>query len=165
MKKTVVSSLTIGILLSGLYASGNHESGHESNNHMGDHMHNGKMMNHMNPDGMTSDKMKNMKAMHQTMMIDGYHVTISSKKPLTDGKNNISVMLKHGDKAVKNANISMKFSMPSMPGMEFTEHAGMHDNMYKTMVDFSMGGEWAYEMMIKTHDGKIHKSSGMVNVK
>lgn len=117
--------------------------------------HNGKM-------NMSKD---HMKPYHNNMMTDGYKVNLSSKKVLTDGKNHMSIMLHKNGKSVKNADVSIKFSMPSMLGMEFTEKAEAHGNMYNTMINFSMGGEWAYELMFKTSDGSMHKTKGSVNLK
>lgn len=182
MKK--ISTIVLGLSLmasSALYASGSGNHGHEdktkTNNHKGDHMHEGKMQNHMNENGMTDAQMNNMnhgntsmsndsmKPYHHNMMIKGYNVTVSSKKPLTDGKNHMSIKLVKEGKAVKNAEVNIKFSMPAMPGMEFTEQANGHGNMYNAMVDFSMGGEWMYELMFKTSDGAMHKTKGSVNLK
>jgi len=171
MKK--VSTVVIGLSLltmSALYASGDHT---------GDHMHEGEMQNHMNKDGMTTNQMKsmdhgkisknmmhdNMKPYNHSMTTNGYKVTISSNKPLTDGKNHMSIMLMKDGKAVHNAKVHMNFSMPSMPGMEFSEEAKGHGNMYDAMINFSMGGEWAYELMFKASDGSMHKTKGSVNLK
>ena len=187
MKK--MSTIIVGLSLfasSALFASGSGSHGHNdeaktTNNHMGDHMHEGKMQNHMNENGMTDAKMKkNMKNMdhgksgmsndgmkpyHHNMMTNGYKVTLSSKKPLTDGKNHMTIMLMKNGKAIKNADVSIKFDMPSMPGMDFTQHAKGHGKMYNTMINFSMGGEWTYELMFKTSDGAMHKTKGSVNLK
>jgi len=154
-----------------LYASGDHT---------GDHMHEGEMKNHANQNGMTNVQMKsmdhkkmvkdmnhgeNMQAYHNTMMVDGYHATLSSKKALKDGNNHMSIMLVKDGKSVEKADVNIKFSMPSMPGMEFTEHAKMNGNEYKTTVDFSMMGEWSYDLMFKTRDGHMHTTKGSVNLK
>ncbi len=169
MKKFTTVVLGLSLFASAaLYASGGHgQKVQETNNHMGDHMMtNGKMGNHMNKNGMTNDQMqKNMKSYHHKMMTNGYEVTFNSSKPLTDGKNHMTVMLKKNGKAVKNAKVNIKFSMPSMPGMEFTENAMSHGNMYKSKVNFSMGGMWAYDLMFKTSDGSMHKTKGSVNIK
>lgn len=136
-------------------------------------MDHGKMMANMDHDkmmknmdhgkmGMSSDSMK---PYHHNMMTNGYKVTLSSKKALTDGKNHMTIMLMKNGKAVKNADVSIKFDMPSMPGMDFTQQAKGHGKMYTTVIDFSMGGEWAYELMFKTSDGAMHKTKGSVNLK
>jgi hypothetical protein len=164
--KTIVMGLSL-IASSALFA--------DSNNHMGDHMHNGVMTNHNNPNGMTNAQMNkmsqgNMSAndmakYHNQMMVNGYNVTLKSEKPLTDGKNHMSIELMKNGHMIDNADMNIKFSMPTMPGMEFTEHAKYHGNMYKMMPNFSMGGEWAYELMFKTSDGHIHTTKGSVNIK
>lgn len=183
MKK--ISTIIVGLSLlvnSALYAG--------NNDHTGNHMHEGEMQNHMNEKNMKDmdhskmvasmdhgKMMKNMghgksgmsndsmKPYHHNMMTNGYKVTLSSKKPLTDGKNHMSIMLMKNGKAVKNADVSIKFDMPSMPGMDFTQQAKGHGKMYNTMINFSMGGEWAYELMFKTSDGTMHKTKGSVNLK
>lgn len=158
MKKIIVTLCGASLLAGALYANGDH---------MGDHMHNGVMTNHSNPNGMTNAQMNqsNMNAYHHDMMVNGYNVTLKSEKPLKDGKNPMSIVLMRNGHAINNADVSIKFSMPSMPGMEFNEHAKYHENMYKTMINFSMGGEWAYELMFKTSDGSMHKTKGSVNIK
>lgn len=162
--KNIVMGLSL-IAGSALLANGDH---------MGDHMHNGVMTNHSNPNGMTNaqmaemshgNKSTSMTKYHNEMMVNGYNVTLKSDKPLTDGKNPMSIMLMRNGHAVNNADVNIKFSMPSMPGMEFNRHAKYHDNMYKTMINFSMGGEWAYELMFKTSDGHMHTTKGSVNIK
>jgi len=172
-----ISTVVIGLSLlasSALYASGDH---------MGDHMHEGKKQNHANPNGMTNKQMnKNMKQMdhgkmnmnqnssntkpyHNSMMVNGFKAMISSQKPLMDGKNNLTIVLMKNGKPVKNADVKISFSMPAMPGMEFTEEAMRMGNKYSANIDFSMMGEWAYELMFKTSDGSMHKTKGSVNLK
>lgn len=170
----IVMGLSL-VASSALYASGDHT---------GDHMHEGKMTNHMNPDGATNTKMKqmdhskmnmdhkksrmsnsSMKPYHHTMSVDGYKTMISSIKPLKDGKNDMTITILKDKKPIKNANVNIKFLMPSMPGMEFTKSAELKGNKYNTNINFSMGGEWAYELMFKTGDGSMHTTKGSVNIK
>ena len=162
---TVVLGLSL-IASSALFAEGNH---------MGDHMHEGKMANHekeatqmmasmdMSKKNTNRSSMKK-NAYNNQMMVNGYHITLSSMKPLTDGKNDMSIALKKDGKVIKNADIKIKFSMPMMPGMEFTEQAKLSGDKYNSNIDFSMEGEWAYELDFKTSDGKIHKAKGSVNL-
>ena len=158
MKAVQKVLLGLGLSLfvsSGLYAS---------EDHTGDHMHEGKMTNHMNMDGMTTKQMQDteMNSYHHNMMINGYSITLSSEKPLTDGKNHMFIKLMQNKKEIKNADISMNLSMPSMPGMEFTEQVKENGNID---INFSMAGEWAYELIFKTSDGVINKVNGSVNIK
>lgn len=122
------------------------------------------MKNHMNMDGMSTKQMQDteMNSYHHNMMINGYSITLSSKKPLTDGRNQMSIKLMQNKKEIKNADISINFSMPSMPGMEFTEHAKENGDID---INFSMAGEWAYELIFKTSDGITNKLQGSVNIK
>ena len=175
-----LSTLVFGVSLltsSVLYAAGDHK---------GDHMHEGKMQNHSNENGKTTSEMQNnmkqmnhgnmnmptkdkahgdMKPYHHSMMTDGYKTMLSSVKPLKDGKNNMTIVIMKNGHAVKNADVNIKFSMPSMPGMDFTEAAKGQGNKYNTNINFSMGGHWAYELMFKTSDGHMHKTKGSVNIK
>ncbi|KAB7884288.1 FixH family protein [Poseidonibacter ostreae] len=160
--------VVIGLSLvasSSLYASGDHT---------GDHMHEGKMTNHMKDmDHETMNinhKKSNMSnsslnLYHHTIVVDGYQTTISSIKPLKDGKNDMTISILKNKKDIKNAIVNIKFSMPSMPGMEFTENAGIKGNKYNTNINFSMHGEWAYELIFKTSDGLIHKTKNSVHIK
>jgi hypothetical protein len=143
-----------------------------SGEHTGNHMHEGKMQNHMNEAGMNDHEMKkmmkhdsSMKAYHNVMHTNGYAVMLNSKKPLTDGKHMMYVNLSKNGQKVKDAKVSLNFSMPSMPGMSFTRKATLHDDMYMSKINFSMGGEWAYKVMFKTTDGKKYETKGMVNLK
>jgi len=160
MKK--ISTIVIGLSLivsSALYA--------DNNDHTGDHMHQGKMANHANANGMTNSSMSNsnMGAYHNQMMINGYKVILSSKKPLKDGKNHMFVTLEKDGKSIKNAkDVKIKFDMPMMPGMDFTENATLSGNGYNCNVDFSMQGEWSYELNFTTSDGKMHQTKGSVNL-
>ena len=57
MKKMLTITLGLSfVIISNLYASGNHQ---------GDHMHEGIMMNHSNPNGMTNEQMSNNVNNHQ----------------------------------------------------------------------------------------------------
>ena len=174
MKKITTTILGLSLMAStALFAHGDKKV----NDHTGDHMHEGKLTNHSNTNGMPDSHMKNMnhgssnmssnnmQAYHNQMMTDNYMVTLSSKKPLKDGNNHMSIMLEQNGKPVKNADVNIKFSMPSMPGMDFTQHAKIHGNMYNTKINFSMMGEWAYELMFKTSDGHMHTTKGSVNLK
>ena len=161
MKKITTAILGLSLMASSsLFAHG--DMAKTKNDHMGNHMHEGKMQNHMNENGMPDAQMK---AYHNKMMAGNYMVTLSSMKPLTDGKNHMSIMLEQNGKPVKNADVTIKFDMPIMPGMDFTEQAKMHGNSYATNIDFSMMGEWTYELMFKTSDGSMHKTKGSVNIK
>lgn len=147
MKK--ISTIVLGISLlasSAVYAA---------NNGM-----NESQMKNMTHGTMSS---KSMGAYHNQMMVEGYHVTFSSMKPLVDGKNHMSVKLEKDGKVVKDADVKIKFSMPIMPGMEFSENAKADGDNYNCMVEFSMQGEWAYELEFKTRDGKMHMAKGSVN--
>lgn len=174
-----ILKIVVGLSLSAssvLYASADHT---------GDHMHEGKMTNHMNPDGATNTKMKQMnhskmnmkhkkfnisnnsiKPYHHTILVDGYKIMISSVKPLKSGKNDITITILKDKKNIKNVkNVNINFSMPLMSGMEFRKNAELKGTKYNTNINFSMSGEWAYELIFKTSDGSTHKVNNSVYVK
>lgn len=96
----------------------------------------------------------------------GYEVEISSDKTLIEGDNDIVIKLMKDGKPVTDAKVRAKFFMPEMPGMPYMEYIGngkKHGEMYKTMVNFSMGGTWQYHIQFK-HAGKKYRYRGSVNL-
>ncbi|NQY21743.1 MAG: FixH family protein [Campylobacteraceae bacterium] len=138
-----------------------------SNGHMGNHMHEGKMTNHMSvmKDMDHSEMMKDMKIYHHIMKSSSYMVTLDSIKPLKDGKNNMSLMFSKNSKFTKVKDLSVKFFMPSMPGMDFVLKPKQMGKIHNMIVNFSMMGQWDYEIMFKSFDGKKHITKGSVNLK
>ncbi len=174
MKK--ISTAIIGLSLiasSALFAEGDHK---------GDHMHEGKMQNHVNANKMNNMNHGNMKTMdhskmnmpnksmgayHNQMMTNGYHVSLSSKKPLVPGNNHMSIQLMKEGKIVTNAKVKIKFFMPEMPGMPYMEYKAkgkQNGNKYNCDVNIGMSGTWQYQLKFKTSDGVIHKTRGSVNL-
>lgn len=139
----------------------------ESNDHMGNHMHEGKITNHMvmMKDMEHSKMMKDMKIYHHIMKSSSYIVNLESIKPLKDGKNNMSLIFSKNSEVVKIKDLSIKFFMPSMPGMDFVLKPKEIEKIYNMMVNFSMMGQWDYEIMFKSFDGKKHITKGSVNLK
>lgn len=176
-KLVFASKIILGLGLfagSALFAAGN--------SHTGDHMHMGKMANHSNADQMTDKmmgemhNMKNMKhsnhkmssmntkAYYNKMQINGYDIVLTSKKALKDGKNDMMVHIMKNGVTVDASSVKVKFGMPAMPGMEFTKNTMKMGSSYMTNVNFSMGGEWSYEIMLNTSDGKMHTVKGSVKL-
>lgn len=177
MKKISTIVLGLSLLASSALSASTLET-KTLTNHSGDHMHEGMMKNHMNANEMTSTQMKHNQMRKETstsnnkmnpytnnMSVDGYKVTLSSMKSLSDGKNMMAIMLMKNGKAIQTAEVNITFFMPAMPGMEFTENAKNDGNAYISMVNFSMGGEWGYELKFKTSDSSTHTTKGRVNIK
>lgn len=98
---------------------------------------------------------------------NGYDVTLSSEKSLVVGNNDIFIALAKDGAAVTDAKVKIKFYMPEMPGMPYMEYVGkgkLVNDKFKTLINFSMGGTWQYQLKFKTQDGKIHKVRGSVNL-
>ena len=97
-------------------------------------------------------------------MQDGYKVILSSKKPLKNGKNTLSIIISKNNTLIKNADVNIIFALPSMPNMEFSEHAIEKNKKYKFSANFKEAGEWEYELMFKTDYGTIYSQEGKVTI-
>jgi len=95
-------------------------------------------------------------------MKDGYRAILSSEKPLKKGKNSLNIVIFKNDTFVKNADVNIIFALPTMPNMEFSEHAAQNNNKYKLNANFKATGEWEYELMFKTSLGAIYSQEGRV---
>lgn len=152
-----IKMITLGLSLlasSAVFADSNHMDMKNMNMH--------GMNKSMDMKNMPSDSMK---PYHHTLMSNGYKVMFSSKKPLMDDENHMKVTIMKDGKAVKDADVNIMFSMPSMPGMEFMTHANQSNSGYDANVEFSMMGHWAYEIMFKTSEGGTQKVNGSINLK
>jgi hypothetical protein len=99
--------------------------------------------------------------------VDGYSVKLTSKKPLVVGNNDIEIQLLKDGEVDKEAKVKIKFFMPEMPGMpymEYKEKLKLEGDVYKGVVNFSMGGTWQYHLKFKKADGSIHKIRGSINL-
>ena len=73
----------------------------------------------------------------------------------------------HNLTLINNAKVKIKFFMPEMPGMPYMEQIGkakLIDGVYKTFINFPMGGTWQYHLKFKTQDGKIHTIRSSINL-
>jgi hypothetical protein len=72
-------------------------------------------------------------------------VKIDRNPPIT-GENNLSVAIKDKSGAdVKDAKVTVEYSMPAMPGMpamKYTADAGSKSSEYQAKLNFSMSGAW-----------------------
>jgi len=96
----------------------------------------------------------------------GIEVEIKSEKTLVEGNNNIQIKLSREGKAITNAKVRAKFFMPEMPGMPYMDYIGnatLDGDTYKTMINFSMGGTWQYQVQFKLN-GKKYTYRGSVNL-
>jgi hypothetical protein len=96
----------------------------------------------------------------------GIEVEITSQKTLVEGSNDIEIKLSRDGKPITDAKVRAKFFMPEMPGMPYMEYIGnatLDGEVYKTMINFSMGGTWQYHVQFKL-DGKKYRYRGSVNL-
>jgi hypothetical protein len=89
-----------------------------------------------------------------------YTVTVKiDRNPPVTGENNVSVAIKDkGGAAVKDAKVSMEYSMPAMPGMpamKYAADAGSKGGEYQAKVNFSMSGAWDVAIRISRGDKKV----------
>ncbi len=72
-------------------------------------------------------------------------VTIDKNPPVT-GKNNVDIRVKDKmGKAVTDAKVVVEYSMPAMPGMpaaSYKANAALSGDMYRAVIEPSMGGSW-----------------------
>jgi len=97
-------------------------------------------------------------------MQDGYKAILSSEKPLKTGKNTLNIIIFKNNAFVKNADVNIIFALPTMPNMEFSEHATQNKDKYDLNANFKVPGEWEYELMFKTTLGVIYSQEGRVTI-
>ena len=98
---------------------------------------------------------------------DGYAIRLYTQNTPIVGNNDFFVTLQQNGKDVEGAKVKIKFFMPEMPGMPYMEYedkAKKVGNVYKMVINFSMGGTWQYHLKFKTSDGAIHTVRGSVNL-
>ena len=66
--------------------------------------------------------------------------------------------------ALCKAGIIKIFALPTMPNMEFSEHAIENNDKYNFNANFKVAGEWEYELMFKTSYGTIYSQEGRVTI-
>ena len=59
---------------------------------------------------------------------NGYNAVLTSNQPLIKGKNNLDIVILKNNRFVKNADVNVVFSLPTMPNLEFSSHAKEKDN-------------------------------------
>lgn len=101
---------------------------------------------------------------HHLQITNEYHAILTSDKTLTTGKNNLFIEIIKNDNFVKNADVNIIFHLPSMPNIEFSEHAKEENKKYYFNANFKVKGKWKYELMFKTHYGTIYSKEGQVSI-
>ena len=112
---------------------------------------------------MTHNKENNNPYQHLKMK-NGYQAILSSDKPLTNGKNNIKIVILKNNTFVQNADVNIIFALPTINNMEFSGHALEKNDRYSLNVNFKQKGEWEYELMFKTNYGAIYSKEGRVTI-
>ena len=109
--------------------------------------------------------MKEHTTPYQHLQINNeYHAILSSKKILTIGKNNLDIKILKNNNFVKNADVNIIFTSPTMLNIEFAEHAKETQEKYNLNATFKVKGKWQYELMFKTNYGKIYSTEGRVTI-
>ena len=86
-----------------------------------------------------------------------FTVTVKiDRNPPIAGENNLAVVVKDAaGKEVKDAKVSVEYSMAAMPGMpaaKYKTDTELKGSEYKTKLDFSMAGGWSMAVKITRSD-------------
>lgn len=88
--------------------------------------------------------------------VDGYEVIARiDKNPPAVGKNNITILITRDNIPVTDANVTVQYSMPAMPGMppmDYKTDATLKGKEYVATMDLSMSGPWNIAIKIKKSD-------------
>lgn len=139
MKKLMTTLIASSLLTGVLFASEGHTSKYKSNSPL--------------------------KPYHVSIDENGYNVMVSTKKPLTSGKNVLTVIILKDRKVVKGINnIEIIFEKEGSAEQRFQEKAEINRNKYTVFTNFSTNGKWSYELIFKTSDGSINKVHSTLNI-
>jgi hypothetical protein len=97
--------------------------------------------------------------------VEGFQVSVVSKKALIVGMNDFDIGITKGGQPV-DAKVKVKFFMPEMPGMPYMDYKDKgktNKGVFHSKISFSMGGTWQYHIKFKTADEKVYKVKGSVN--
>jgi len=93
-------------------------------------------------------------------------VVMSSEKPLTTGNNTIIFSIEN--EKYKDAEVSLKFFMPAMPGMPSMESSvdavALGHGKYKADVNLGMSGTWQVHIFITPKAGKKARVKSSINI-
>jgi len=106
----------------------------------------------------------NLKHKQQLIMENGYKAILSSETPLIDGENTLNIIITKNNDFVRKADVNIIFALPTIPNMEFSEHAIEDGDKYSLTANFKERGEWEYELMFKTIHGAIYSQEGRVTI-
>ncbi|BDQ29593.1 FixH family protein [Helicobacter ailurogastricus] len=94
-------------------------------------------------------------------------IALKSANKFVNGDNKFSITPSLHGKALKGAQVKVKFSMPEMPGMPAMHESAKlkeKDGVYEGSVNLPMNGTWQVKVEVKTKDGHIYKGKGSVDI-
>lgn len=84
--------------------------------------------------------------------------TSTSQSPLVVGENDVAIELLNADgSAIKDAEVSVYFFMPSMPAMNYEVSTTVKGDRYAAVIKPTMPGKWAADIKVKKSGGAESK--------
>jgi len=112
----------------------------------------------------TQEHNPNIKHKQKLLLENGYKAILSSNTSFIVGENTLNIIITKNNSFVKNADVNIIFALPTIPNMEFIEHAKEEKEKYSLTANFKEIGEWEYELMFKTSYGTIYSQEGRVTI-
>ncbi len=96
-----------------------------------------------------------------------FKVGIESKKPLTEGLNEVFFKIYKNSNPIDAKEVKIKFFMPAMPGMPYMESKAkakkVAKGIYKAKANLTMRGTWQVHIYITDKNGKKYRIKTSVN--
>ncbi|CRF48179.1 hypothetical protein HHE02_14980 [Helicobacter heilmannii] len=109
----------------------------------------------------------NLNAYELKFKASGTDVSLKSANKFINGNNQFSIAPTMHGKAIKGAQVKVKFFMPEMPGMPAMHESAKlteKDGVYSGSVNLPMNGTWQIKVEIKTKDGHVYKGKSSVDI-
>ncbi|GMB96391.1 FixH family protein [Helicobacter sp. NHP22-001] len=109
----------------------------------------------------------NLNAYELKFKASGTDVSLKSVNKFVNGDNKFSIAPTLYGKAIKGAQVKVKFFMPEMPGMPAMHESAKlteKDGVYSGSVNLPMNGTWQIKVEIKTKDGHVYKGKSSVDI-
>ncbi|BCZ19400.1 YtkA domain-containing protein [Helicobacter sp. NHP19-012] len=109
----------------------------------------------------------NLNAYELKFKASGTDVSLKSVNKFVNGDNKFSIAPTLHGKAIKGAQVKVKFFMPEMPGMPAMHESAKlteKDGVYSGSVNLPMNGTWQIKVEIKTKDGHVYKGKSSVDI-
>ncbi|OIP55982.1 MAG: hypothetical protein AUK54_02880 [Helicobacteraceae bacterium CG2_30_36_10] len=105
-------------------------------------------------------------AFEKTAKTGATQVELSSEKPLTSGKNTLTLVVLNEE--YKDAAVSVKAFMPAMPGMphmeSLSEAVSLGKGKYRVDLNLAMRGTWQLHIFITPKEGKKVRVKSSLNL-